>query len=164
VRSFDEDEKAQKDEGKEQKDREKENEKETNKQKDVRVSELAALGNDRLLVLERTDKRARVYGIVLDGKPTNILGKKWDDRDTEPTLEALEDLKSENIQPVTKTRPPLVDTDCLEGAPNKIEGMTLLDDGSLFLINDNDFGIRGDATKAMIVKDKIKPAGPGETP
>lgn len=40
-------------------------------------------------------------------------------------------------------------------APEKIEGMALLGDGSLMLINDNDFGIRGDATKILIVKGAV---------
>jgi hypothetical protein len=35
--------------------------------------------------------------------------------------------------------------------------MTLLGDGSLFLINDNDFGINNDPTTVLIVKGAVEP-------
>jgi hypothetical protein len=35
--------------------------------------------------------------------------------------------------------------------PAKIEGMSLMPDGKLLLVNDNDFGIAGDATRSVIV-------------
>jgi Esterase-like activity of phytase len=72
------------------------------KQKDLRVSDLLALGDNRLLVLERTDERTRLYEIVLNAEPTNILGTKWDDVNASPTLEALADLAAEDVHPVTK--------------------------------------------------------------
>ena len=122
-------------------------------QSDPRISELMALGPDRLLVLERTEKTTKLHEIVLDGA-TNILGTKWDDLATSPSLEALNDLGPLAITPVRKTLRFDTFRD-FKDAPEKIEGMALLGDGSLALINDNDFGIRGDTTKILIVKGTV---------
>jgi hypothetical protein len=125
------------------------------KQNDVRISELVSLGNDRLLVLERTDERARLYEVAVDALPTNILDTKWDRPDNAPTLEAPGALDARGIKSLTKTER-LDSKDCKD-APTKIEGVTLLGDGSLLLINDNDFGIRKDPTIILIVKGAVTP-------
>ncbi len=51
------------------------------RQSDPRISELTALGLDRLLVLERTEGTTKLHEITLDGA-TNILGSRWDDPST----------------------------------------------------------------------------------
>lgn len=123
------------------------------RQSDPRISEIIALGLDRVLVLERTEKTTKLFEINLDGA-TNILGSKWDEVATSPSLEQQNDLSPLGVTPVSKTQ--RFDTfKDLKGAPEKIEGMALLEDGSLMLINDNDFGIRGDATKIVIVKGAV---------
>jgi hypothetical protein len=126
----------------------------SSRQSDPRISEILALGLDRVLVLERTDKTTKLFEITLDGA-TNILGSKWDEVATSPSLEQQNDLGPLGVTPVTKT----LRFDTFKdgkGAPEKIEGMTLLEDGSLMLINDNDFGIRGDETKVVIVKGAVE--------
>jgi len=124
------------------------------RQSDPRISEILALGLDRVLVLERTEKTTKLFEITLDGA-TNILGSKWDEAATSPSLEQQNDLGPLGVTPVTKA----LRFDTFKdgkGAPEKIEGMTLLEDGSLMLINDNDFGIRGDATRIVIVKGAVE--------
>ena len=44
----------------------------------------------------------------------------------------------------------------LKDAPDKIEGVTFLGDGTMVMINDNDFGIRGDDTKIILVKGLVE--------
>lgn len=119
-------------------------------QNTLRISEMSALGTDRLLVLERTDTITHIHEIALDGA-TNILGSKWDDLATSPSLEANKNVADIAIQPVSKTR--RFDSTKVPGAPNKIEGIAMMADGSMLLINDDDFGITGERTKILIIKD-----------
>ncbi len=118
----------------------------------LRVSETTALGHEHFLVDERTDQITKLFEIALDGA-TNILGSKWDDPATSPTLEQTDDLASIDIVPVTKTERLVASS--LEGAktryPGKIEGLALTADGKLFMINDNDFGIDGAKTEIVVV-------------
>jgi hypothetical protein len=125
----------------------------SDKQNDPRISEMAALGMDRLLVLERTEKTTKLHEINLAGA-TNILGSKWDDAATLPSLEASNDLTGTGVVPVVKT----LRFDSfkeIKDAPEKIEGIAFLGDGTLLLINDNDFAIRGDETKILLVKGAV---------
>ena len=56
------------------------------RQNDPRISELMAIGLDRLVVLERTEQTTKLYEIELGGA-TNIVGTRWDDAATSPSLE-----------------------------------------------------------------------------
>lgn len=120
----------------------------SNKQSAPRVSEVLALGKDRLLVLERTDKTTKLYEIALEGA-TNILSSRWDNRATNPTLEQQNDLLTIDIKAVSKT--PRFDSADYPEAPSKIEGLAIMGNGALAIINDNDFGIRGDVTKVLLI-------------
>jgi hypothetical protein len=122
----------------------------SDKQNDPRISELTALGPDRLLVLERTEKTTKLHEIVLDGA-SNILGSTWDNVATAPSLEMQNDLSKISITPVRKTLRFDQARD-FKAAPEKLEGVAFLADGAMVLINDNDFGIRGDETKILIVR------------
>ena len=44
----------------------------------------------------------------------------------------------------------------LKDAPTKIEGLTFLGDGTLVIINDNDFGMRGDDTVIVLAKGVVQ--------
>ena len=114
-----------------------------NRARDMKVSALVMLDQRRMLVLERTDFVAKVYLVDLK-TATNILGSKWDDVATFPTLEALESdsaVVNEGIVALPKT---LVATfDASQGAPQKIEGLTVLNGDTLAIANDNDFGVGG---------------------
>lgn len=122
----------------------------SSRQSDPRISELTALGTDRLLVLERTEGTTKLHEVELAGA-TNILGSKWDDVATSPSLEQENDISKLGITPLKKSLRFDQARD-FKAAPGKIEGVAFLGDGTMMLINDNDFGIRGDETQILLVK------------
>ena len=109
-------------------------------QTDMKISGLAALAPDTLLVLERTDAVARVYAVDL-GQATNLLGTAWDDPATAPSLEALTDLAGAGVTPLPKTL--VLDLASLPNIPAKIEGLAVVDANTLAFANDNDFDMGG---------------------
>ncbi len=120
----------------------------SNKQSDPRLSEMMAIGPDRLVVLERTEQTTKLYEVEFVGA-TDIAGSRWDDAATSPSLEQTE-LGTAKITPVKKTiRFDTADHTAILG---KTEGMTLLGDGSLVLINDDDFGVTGQRTQIVVVR------------
>src|SRR5882724_5062941 len=56
------------------------------KPSDPRLSEMMAIGLDRLIILERTEQTTKLYEVELGGA-TNIAASRWDDTATIPTLE-----------------------------------------------------------------------------
>ena len=109
--------------------------------RDMKISALVMLDQHRMLVLERTDFKAKVYSVELR-KATNILGTVWDDVSKTPSLEQLNadvDLELAGITPLPKEF--VVTLDSTQGFPQKIEGMTVLDGKTLAIANDNDFGV-----------------------
>jgi hypothetical protein len=125
------------------------NDPKADKESDVRISELSAVGPDQLIVLERIAKTTKLYAISLAGA-TNILGTAWDDKATAPSLEQVmtADLAGQGITPVTKKL--WLDSADHPELPEKVEGVAILESGDLILINDDDFGIDGAHT--MIVR------------
>ncbi len=116
-------------------------------QSSARISELAHIGGPRFLIDDRTDKTTRIVEIDFAGA-TDILGSKWDDPSTVPTLEQT-DLAAANVRPAAKRL--VLDSSKLPQLPGKIEGMTLVD-GTLYLINDDDFGIEGAHTNVIAIE------------
>ena len=104
----------------------------------ARISELVHVDGERFLIDDRTDKTTHILLIDLAGA-TDILGSAWDDPTTSPSLEQA-DLAAAGIKPVSKTL--ALDSAKHPELPGKIEGMAI-DDGTLVLINDDDFGIAG---------------------
>jgi hypothetical protein len=113
-------------------------------QNEMKLSALVWLDESTLLVLERTDEVARLYTLDLTAA-TNILGGAWDDATTSPSLEQQDDLAAAGVTPLAKTL--LVDLEALPEMPDKIEGVTVVDDGTIAVANDNDFDI-GDFDEA----------------
>jgi hypothetical protein len=109
-------------------------------QNEMKLSGLVWLDESTLLALERTDEVARLYTLDLTDA-TNILGSNWDDPATTPSLESLDlqDLAAAGVTSLAKTL--LVDLEALPEMPDKIEGVTLVDDETIAVINDNDFDI-----------------------
>lgn len=105
---------------------------------ELKISSVVAVGRDRLLVEERTDKAARLQVVRLDRR-ANILGGRWDDAATRPSLEQLEDPAASGV-PVLRKRL-VVDLGTVDGVPGKIEGVARVSKRTLALINDNDFGM-----------------------
>lgn len=120
-------------------------------QSTARVSELLHLEDERFLVDDRTDRTTHLLAIDLAGA-TDILGSRWDDPATSPSLEAT-DLAAAGIVPVGKRR--VLDSAAHPELPGKLEGMALLKNGTLVLINDDDFGIEGAATTIVLVEDAL---------
>jgi hypothetical protein len=120
----------------------------SSKQNDPRISEMMAVGPDRLIIDERTELTTKLYEVELTGA-TNIAGSRWDDGATRPTLEQS-DIAATGIVPLKKNL--RFDTADHPEVVGKTEGMTLLGDGALALINDDDFGISGARTQIAVIR------------
>ncbi|MFJ4485609.1 esterase-like activity of phytase family protein [Streptomyces longwoodensis] len=105
---------------------------------ELKISSVVAVGGDRLLVEERTDRAARLQVVRLDRK-ADILGGRWDDDTTSPSLEQLADPAASGVPVLAKRL--AVDLGTVAGVPGKIEGVARVDHDTLALINDNDFGM-----------------------
>lgn len=126
--------------------------------RDLRVSEMMSLGDERFLVIERTDQATALYEIDLKGA-TNILGTALDDPETWPTLEqhglpGFPALADAGVVPVSKTLRFIASS--LDGAEpqfaRKLEGLGLTQQGQLILVNDDDFGITGERVRVDVVR------------
>jgi hypothetical protein len=105
---------------------------------EMKISSLVWVNPTMLLVNERTDWVSKLY-LVDISKATNILGSKWNDEKTMPALESLDDLAANSVTALPKTL--LVDTSKLQGVPEKIEGVAIIDKNTIAIANDNDFDI-----------------------
>jgi len=105
---------------------------------EMKLSGAVALSADSLLILERTDWVAKIYRVEL--KPaTEILGSKWDDPATVPSLETSNNPAAIGVTVLPKTL--VIDLHEIDRIPDKIEGITMLDPTTLVIANDNDFDI-----------------------
>ena len=129
-------------------------------QKNVKVSDMLALTEDDLIVLERISKVTKLYRVDLS-TGDNILGQSVSmvavanrESTRDKTLEQLYDPTSLEARPVIKTLAfnSLTDMPDGLGLPAKVEGIARLDEDYVLLINDNDFGIKGDASVATVLK------------
>jgi hypothetical protein len=112
-------------------------------QDNVKVGDLAALSASRLLVAERDSTNGgrfkMVYRIDLDGA-TNILGRlnfggRWLEQNDEASLTGL------GVQPVAKTA--VVNVADLGYRLEKLEGLAIVDESTIAVVDDNDFGLAG---------------------
>ncbi|RBQ14981.1 esterase-like activity of phytase family protein [Spongiactinospora rosea] len=106
-------------------------------QDEMKISGLAHVSGRKLLVDERTDNVARIYQIDL-AKATNLLGGRYDDPATAPSLEAQATPQDVRFpaKALVADLPEVVPT-----LPGKVEGIALLDRRTLVVANDNDFGV-----------------------
>ena len=125
------------------------NKKEPQKQNAVRMSEMVAIGNDKLLVDERISKTTKFY--VIDLATATPVDASFDDAKTSPSLEQMSaaDMEAKGIKPVVKTL--ILNSDDVDGLPKKIEGIAVISPTEMIVFNDSDFGIEGDANKALRV-------------
>jgi Esterase-like activity of phytase len=105
---------------------------------EMKLSGIIALTNTKLLILERTDFVAKLY-LVDTTTATNLLGTKWNDPATSPTLEALPDPLSEGVSVLPKEL--IINLDSLPDMPDKVEGVAVISRNTIAVINDNDFDI-----------------------
>ncbi|MEV6614791.1 esterase-like activity of phytase family protein [Streptomyces sp. NPDC051051] len=122
---------------------------------ELKISSVVAVGGDRLLVEERTDKAARLHLVRLDRK-ADILGGRWDDGATSPSLEQLADPAAAGVPVLSKRL--VVDLGTVAGVPGKIEGVALVNRDTLALINDNDFGMT-DGADAFDARGRLVDSG-----
>ncbi len=108
------------------------------KQTDMKLSGLAAIDANTLLVLERTDWAFEIYKVDLS-RATNILGSVWDDKNAPIALEFFADPADVNVSALPKEL--ILSSSSLSGLPDKIEGITIVDDTTLAIANDNDFDV-----------------------
>jgi hypothetical protein len=109
---------------------------------DIKVSELTCIGEDQLLVLERGSETTKIYRVRLTAECR--LPPEHDRPDTRPTLEELSASGRFDLPVLGKEL--LFDSDRHPEVSADLEGMTLLDERTLLLVNDNDFGIEGAET------------------
>jgi len=112
-------------------------------QEDVKVSEVTRLPDGALLVLERGSETTKLFRI--DPRSGEALPPEHLEDATRPTLEELSARGFDGL-PVLEKRL-VLDTDDHPQVGADLEGMTVLPDGSLILVNDNDFGCEGAETR-----------------
>jgi hypothetical protein len=105
---------------------------------DMKLSAIALCAGGQLLVLERTPNAARLY-LADRSAATNILGTRWDDLATRPSLEASDSLAAIAVLPLAKTL--ALDLTALPGVPDKLEGIAIVDPTTIVVANDNDFDV-----------------------
>ncbi|MFJ3221968.1 esterase-like activity of phytase family protein [Streptomyces sp. NPDC086783] len=122
---------------------------------ELKISSVVAVGGNRLLVEERTDKAARLQSVELT-RDADILGRAWDDDTASPSLEQLDDPAAAGV-PVLRKRL-IVDLGKVAGVPGKIEGVARVRNDTLALINDNDFGMT-DGPEAFDAQGRLVDSG-----
>jgi hypothetical protein len=104
---------------------------------DIKVSELLCIGGNRLLVLERGSETTKLYLVELDRG--RALPEEHAVAETRPTVEELSGGGTLHLPVLAKRL--LLSTDDYPEVSADLEGMAMLDERSLLLVNDNDFGI-----------------------
>lgn len=119
---------------------------------DLKICDAQALGGDRLLLLERISKTAKLYTVDLTADmktPAKNISEQ-----TRPALEQMSksDLKKAGV-PLLKKALVFTTDDAPQITPD-LEGMALLSPRDLILVNDNDFGVEGAKTQFWRVRFK----------
>jgi hypothetical protein len=114
------------------------------KRRDLKVCELVWLGPDRLLALERISATAKIYRVDLAAHELPIEHLDVHHRPT------LEERDRDNLITISKTL--IFSTDDAPEICPDLEGMAVIGDRELILVNDNDFGIEGVKTRFYRVR------------
>ena len=112
---------------------------------DIKVSELTYLENDKLLVLERGSLTSKLYVVSLN------VSFKTDSRhleiETRPTIEQMDENEFEEFGIIPLAKSLLFNSDNSTQICADIEGVILLDEKTILIVNDNDFGVEGAQTQ-----------------
>ncbi|MEQ1719260.1 MAG: esterase-like activity of phytase family protein [Hyphomicrobium sp.] len=117
---------------------------------DVKVSEIAVIGPDRLLILERISRTTKIYEVKLSNR--FIVPPAHMDVRTRPTLEqssAAADLP-DDVPVLAKIL--VLTTDDAPEMDRDLEGLVVLSPEVLILVTDNDFSVEGVRTRFWSVK------------
>ena len=109
---------------------------------DLKVSELCWTGSDSLLVLERGSQTTKIYRV--DPSEPFELDPVHLDPATRPTVEQLSARDDPGLPVLAKSL--LFSTDDAPEVAADLEGMAILSERELLLVNDNDFGVEGAQT------------------
>lgn len=110
---------------------------------DIKLSEIAWIGEDALLVLERASLSTKIFRVDLDA--SRALPPEHLDPATRPSIE---ELSRRGVPAEWELRKLLLfDSDQAREIPADIEGMVVLSPTELLLVNDNDFGVEGAETQ-----------------
>jgi len=112
---------------------------------DVKVCEAAAIGLDRLLVLERVSRTTKVYCVRLDNRLT-VAASHLNGR-TRPTLEQSSAAGEAPLAVPVLAKTLVLSTDDAPQLDRDLEGMAVLSPHELLLVNDNDFSVEGARTR-----------------
>jgi hypothetical protein len=108
---------------------------------DLKVSELAWLSEDVLLVLERASETTKIYRVDLADASSSA--PEHLNIHTRPTIEEMS-AAGEALKAVPKTL--IFSSDDAPEVAADLEGMAILSPTELLLVNDNDFGVEGAET------------------
>ena len=116
--------------------------KERVKRSDIKLCEIAAVGEDQLLVLERASETTKIYRVSVDD--ALALPDEHLRIETEPTIEQL---SCDGAQLPELRKELLFTSDDWPQVGADMEGMALLDERTLLIVSDNDFGCEGKQTR-----------------
>jgi len=116
------------------------NKKKKRKQKDVKISEMTCVGKDKLIFDERISKVSKFYLVDLKNE---IPVPKSKDKNLETNDKGVKAVHKKLVYMSVAKKGKV---------PSKIEGVANLGNHKFFLINDNDFGIKGAKEIGNIVK------------
>ncbi len=117
------------------------------KAKDAKIGDIVALDNHRLLLIEQggdKNKQMRNLVYVVDLKDASDLANF--DKEKAPEFDDAEQLNARGIKLASKKE--VADLRKLGWQQEKAEGMALIDNQTIAVINDNDFGLQAVLDKA----------------
>lgn len=118
--------------------------------KDVKVGDMTSVGPYDLLVVERVERSSKIFHVRLTADMR--LDPSWMDAERRPTLEETDGraLRRQGVPVLDKRL--IVDSDREPGLPAKLEGMTWIDERTLVVIDDDDFGIKDERCAIHILR------------
>lgn len=118
--------------------------------KDVKVGDMTSVGPYDLLVVERVDRSSKIFHVRLTADMR--LDPAWMDPERRPTLEETDGRALRRLGVPILEKRLIVDSDREPGLPAKLEGMTWIDERTLVVIDDDDFGIKDDRSAVHILR------------
>jgi hypothetical protein len=123
------------------------------KRKDMKIGGAVTFGAKQLLVLERTDSKAKIYSCDLS-RATNLLATPHSSATGDASLERMENLAKANIRPLPKKL--VADLSSVAGVPEKLEGLAIVDAETIAVVNDNDFSFKGFDDNGRAISNGVK--------